>query len=82
MSLGIRWALVVLVVAYGLSTLAAVENFNEMIAETQHDQQQLSSEIQTQLDIQKEKTPEGTISKETIASEGFKIILIKNTSRN
>ncbi|MBC7465964.1 MAG: hypothetical protein H7256_08220 [Bdellovibrio sp.] len=66
-----------LIVAYGLSALASVDNFNEMIVETQHDQQKLASEIQTQLDIQKEKNPEGSVSNETIAAQGFKIKLIR-----
>lgn len=71
MDLGLRWAFIILLVAYGISALAAVEDFNQIVEENSRDQQNLAFEIQTHLFVTKDKTRESSATQtETIALEG------------
>jgi predicted PurR-regulated permease PerM len=56
--MSLRWIFLVLLVAYGVSVFASVENFNEMIEQTTHEQNQLAAEIRSRLENTNEKTLE------------------------
>ena len=73
----LRWVLLVLIVAYGVSVFAAVENFNELVTAAVRDQHTLESELQTQLGMNNEKTLELISGNESAAPKGFKIRIVQ-----
>ena len=74
--MSLRWFLLVLLVAYGVSVFAAVENFNELVHEAVRDQHTLEAELQNQLGINNEKTLGFITENDSVAPKGFKIRLI------
>lgn len=75
--MSLRWFLLVLLVAYGVSVFAAVENFNELVHEAVRDQHTLEAELQNQLGINNEKTLGFITENDSVAPKSFKIRLIK-----
>lgn len=77
MSLRIKWALIVLAVAYGIKTFAAVENFNQMIDQTIATQNKVATEIQTQLKIKNQKDTETTAQLNSVSAKDLALKLKK-----
>lgn len=67
--MSIRWIFLVLIFAYGISVLAAVEDFNQIIADSSKEQIRLAIAVQDQLQDTKQKTLENSGS-ESIALQG------------
>lgn len=71
--MSLRWILLILVVAFAVDAFSAVQDFNQMIAQTEHDQRQLAQEIHSQVNDTNEKALESLSQSELHALKGFNL---------
>ena len=71
--MSLKWIFAMLVVCYGLSSLADTINFNQLIDKNMQTQNQIASEIQTQVGLSKQKSLKDLSVSEVVSLEGFNL---------
>lgn len=80
--MSLKWVFALILLLYSFHTFAADIPFNQVIEEAQTSQDQLSSEIKTQLVDTQRKTPEQLTVSYTVPLEGSKITIYSFTNQN
>lgn len=79
--MSIKWIFALILLFYGLHSLAVDIPFNEIIEEAEQSQTQLSEEIRAQLVETQRKTPESITISQIVPLEGSKITIYSYTSQ-